>query len=280
MAEPFAVRGHPFAVRYLSPMTYTTLLLDIDSDGIAVVTVNRPDKLNALNTTMIAELATVAEQVASDPAIRAVIITGAGPKSFVAGADIGELSQLDARNGRKLAEHGQATFRAFEKLGKPVIAAVNGFALGGGCELAMACHMRLASPNAKFGQPEVKLGLVPGYGGTVRLPRLVGRGRAAEILTTARMVDAAEAERIGLVNRVVPAEELMPEARKLAASIIAQSPVAVALCLKQLDEGEAVSLDMALDLEAEAFGIACGSEDRAEGTTAFLEKRAPVFPGR
>jgi enoyl-CoA hydratase len=258
-------------------MTYTTLLFDIDSDGIAVVTVNRPDKLNALNSTVIAELASAAEQIASDPAIRAVIITGAGPKSFVAGADISELAQVDGSSGRELAQRGQNTF---EKLGKPVIAAVNGFALGGGCELAMACHMRLASPNAKFGQPEVKLGLIPGYGGTVRLPRLVGRGRAAEILTTARMVDAAEAERIGLVNRVVGAEELMDEARKLALSIIAQSPVAVALCLKQLDEGEAVSLDMALNLEAEAFGVACGSEDRAEGTTAFLEKRPPAFPGR
>lgn len=261
-------------------MTYTTILLDIDSDGIAVVTVNRPDKLNALNATVISELAAATEQIASDPAIRAVIITGAGSRSFVAGADIGELSQVDAKSGRELAERGQTAFRALEKLGKPVIAAVNGFALGGGCELAMACHMRLASPNAKFGQPEVKLGLVPGYGGTVRLPRLVGRGRAAEILTTARMVDAAEAERIGLVNRVVPAEELMAEARKLAADIIAQSPVAVALCLKQLDDAESVSLDTALELEAEAFGTACGSEDRAEGTAAFLEKRPPVFPGR
>ena len=261
-------------------MSYTTLLFELDADGIAVATVNRPDKLNALNADVIGDLAALAERVATDHDVRALILTGADEKAFVAGADIGELAEVDGDEGRQLAERGQAAFRALERLRKPVIAAVNGFALGGGCELAMACHIRLAAPNAKFGQPEVKLGLIPGYGGTVRLPRLVGRGRALEVLLTARMVGAEEAERIGLVNRVVDGSTLLDEARALARTMLAMGPLAVGLCLDQVDRGLDATVDDAMALEAEAFGAACASEDKGEGTRAFLEKRAAAFRGR
>lgn len=261
-------------------MPYATLLFELDTDGIALATVNRPDKLNALNGQVIADLAALTDAVAADPAVRALILTGAGEKAFVAGADIGELAEVDGDEGRRLAERGQAAFRALERLRKPVIAAVNGFALGGGCELAMACHIRLAAPTARFGQPEVKLGLIAGFGGTVRLPRLVGRGRALEILLTARMVAADEAERIGLVNRVVDGATLLDEARAMARTIVAMGPLAVGLCLDQVDRGLDADLDQALALEAEAFGAACASEDKHEGTTAFLEKRAAAFRGR
>jgi enoyl-CoA hydratase len=261
-------------------MSYTTLLFEIDADGIAVATINRPDKLNALNSDVIADLGRLADAVGTDSSVRALVVTGAGEKAFVAGADIGELAAVDGGEGRQLAQRGQGVFRAIERLRKPVIAAVNGFALGGGCELAMACHIRLAAPNAKFGQPEVKLGLIPGYGGTVRLPRLVGRGRALEILLTARMVGAEEAERIGLVNRVVEGGALLDEARAMAKAILAMGPLAVGLCLDQVDRALDATIDEAMELEAEAFGAACASEDKAEGTTAFLEKRAPNFRGR
>jgi enoyl-CoA hydratase len=261
-------------------MNFSTLQLDVDAHGIALATINRPDKLNALNADVIADLGRLAEAVEQDAAVRALIITGAGPKAFVAGADISELAAVDGGEGRTLAARGQAVFRALERLRKPVIAAVNGFALGGGCELAMACHMRLAAPNARFGQPEVKLGLIPGYGGTVRLPRLVGRGIALELLLSARMVDAEEAARIGLVNRVVAADALLDEARALARTILEMGPIAVGLCLDQVDRGLDTSIDDALQLEAEAFGAACASEDKAEGTTAFLEKRPAKFTGR
>ncbi len=261
-------------------MSYTTLLFETDADGIAVATINRPDKLNALNGDVIADLGRLADAVATDTSVRALVLTGAGEKAFVAGADIGELAAVDGGEGRQLAQRGQGVFRAIERLRKPVIAAVNGFALGGGCELAMACHIRLAAPNAKFGQPEVKLGLIPGYGGTVRLPRLVGRGRALEILLTARMVGAEEAERIGLVNRVVEGGALLDEARAMAKAILAMGPLAVGLCLDQVDRALDATIDEAMELEAEAFGAACASEDKAEGTTAFLEKRAPNFRGR
>jgi enoyl-CoA hydratase len=261
-------------------MQFSTILFDVDANGIALATINRPDKLNALNADVIADLGRLADAVATDTAVRALIITGAGPKAFVAGADIAELAAVSGGQGRQLAERGQSVFRAFETLEKPVIAAVNGFALGGGCELAMACHIRLAAPNAKFGQPEVKLGLIPGYGGTVRLPRLVGRGIALELLLTARMVDAEEAARIGLVNRVVPAETLLDEARNMARTILEMGPIAIGLCLDQVDRGLDASMDDAMRLEAEAFGAACASEDKAEGTAAFLEKRPAKFPGR
>ena len=262
-------------------MQFDTLLYEVDDAGIALATVNRPDKLNALNARVIDDLAALAAAVAADDSVRALILTGSGPKAFVAGADITELAAVDAASGTALAARGQAAFRALERLRIPVIAAVNGFALGGGCELAMACHLRLAVPAARFGQPEVKLGLIPGYGGTVRLPRLVGRGRALEILLTGRMVDAAEAERIGLVNRVVGEDEdVVAAARAMATAILAMGPLAVALCLAQVDRQGDVPLDQAMTQEAEAFGRACGSADKAEGTAAFLEKRAAVFHGR
>src|SRR5688500_14382040 len=215
-------RGHRIIFR---AMAYTTLLFDV-ADGIARVTVNRPDKLNALNATVLAELSDAVGRIETDDAIRGVILTGAGPKAFVAGADIGEIAAQGPVDGKARSLEGQRVFRALERCGKPVVAAVNGFALGGGCELAMACHLRVASESARFGQPEVKLGIGPGYGGTVRLPRLVGRGRALELLLTGQRIDAEEAWRIGLVNRVVSAERLLAEAELLLRSILEQGPLA------------------------------------------------------
>jgi len=260
-------------------MAYETLLYDVAS-GLARITVNRPDKLNALNGTVIRELGEAAAAVANDPAVGAVILTGAGPKAFVAGADIGELTTQGPMDGRARARVGQLVFRAFEHLNKPVIAAVNGFALGGGCELAMACHIRIASDTAKFGQPEVKLGLLPGYGGTVRLPRIVGKGRALELLLTGAIVDATEALRIGLVSRVVPADRLLAEAETLARSIMEQGPLAVRSVLEAVDAGYEMSQQDALLLEASLFGLLSSTDDMREGTRAFLEKRKPAFEGR
>jgi enoyl-CoA hydratase len=261
-------------------MTYSTLLYALEADGIAVVTVNRPDKLNALNATVISELAAVARHAEQDDAVHGLIITGAGPKAFVAGADINELAAVDEKGGEEMSRHGSDAFLAIEQLVKPVVAAVNGFALGGGCELAMACHIRLASPNAKFGQPEVKLGAIPGYGGTVRLPRLVGRGRALELLLTGNMIDADEAYRIGLVNRVVPAESLLDAARALLRTIGAQSPTAVRAVIETVDMALDMELDEALSYESKQFGWQCRTEDKQEGTAAFLAKRPAVFPGK
>jgi enoyl-CoA hydratase len=260
-------------------MPYSTLLFDV-ADGVATVTVNRPDKLNALNDTVITELDTVVARIAGDEMIRAAILTGAGPKAFVAGADIAELAQCDPGSARMLSMKGSLVFRRIEQCPRPIVAAVNGFALGGGCELAMACHVRLASASARFGQPEVKLGTCPGYGGTVRLPRLVGRGRAIELLTTGTMIGAEEAHRIGLVNRVVPADELMAEAQKLVRAMLANGPLAVAACLRMVDEQEDLGLDEALGLESRRFGDLAGTQDFREGTLAFLEKRSPGFVGR
>ena len=259
-------------------MTFSTLLFD-NRDGIALITVNRPDKLNALNDTVVNELGEVANRLTEDDSVRAAILTGAGAKAFVAGADIGELARCDHLRAQALSRKGSEVFRRFERSAKPVIAAVNGFALGGGCELAMACHMRVASENARFGQPEVKLGITPGYGGTVRLPRLVGRGRAAELLLSGGMLDAQEAYRIGLVNRVVPADQLIPECETLLRSILENGPLAVAGCLRMVDEQEDLSLEDALALESRRFGELAGSADFKEGTAAFLEKRKAVFRG-
>jgi enoyl-CoA hydratase len=259
--------------------TYSTLLFDI-ADGIARVTINRPDKLNALNATVIAELGDVAARVETDPAVRGVILTGAGPKAFVAGADISELAGQGPMDGKARALAGQRMMRRFERCGKPVIAAVNGFALGGGCELAMACHLRVASETAKFGQPEVKLGLGPGYGGTVRLPRLVGKGRALELLLTGATIDAQEAWRIGLVNRVVAADRLLEEAEQLLRTILEQAPLAVRLVLEAVDTGLDLTIDEALLLEANHFGLLSATADMREGTTAFLEKRKARFEGK
>jgi enoyl-CoA hydratase len=256
----------------------STLSFDL-TDGIARLTINRPDKLNALNAIVIAELGDAVTRVETDAAVRGVIVTGAGTKAFVAGADIGELTEQNPVTGRNRALTGQLVFRRLERCGKPVIAAVNGFALGGGCELAMACHLRIASENAKFGQPEVKLGIAPGYGGTVRLPRLVGRARALELLLTGEMIDAAEALRIGLVNRVVPSDRLLPETETLLRAILANGPLAVRACLESVDAGAEMGVDQALLLEAGYFGLLSATEDMHEGTKAFLEKRKPSFKG-
>ena len=259
-------------------MAFETLLLEI-TDGIARLTVNRPDKLNALNATVIRELGEAAGALDADRSVRGVILTGAGSKAFVAGADITELASQDPMAGKARSLAGQAAFRRFETMSKPVVAAVNGFALGGGCELAMACHMRRASDNAKFGQPEVKLGLGPGYGGSVRLPRLVGRGRALELLLTGATIDAQEAYRIGLVNRVVPADQLLAEAERLVRTIAENAPLAVQIVLEAVDAGAGMSQQDALLLEANHFGLASSTEDMKEGTRAFVEKRKAVFRG-
>jgi enoyl-CoA hydratase/carnithine racemase len=260
-------------------MTYDTLLFEI-RDGIAFVTVNRPDKLNALNDQVMAELADAAERIASDAAIKGVILTGAGSKAFIAGADIGDLSRQGPFDGKARAMRGQAVLRRLETCGKPVLAAVNGYALGGGCELAMACHLRIASEQAKFGQPEVKLGIAPGYGGTQRLPRLVGKGVALQLILSGEMIDAQEAYRIGLVNRVVPADQLLAEAEKLMRGILAMAPLAVRLSIEAVDQGLEMTLDEGLLLEANHFGLLAATQDMKEGTTAFLEKRPPKFEGR
>jgi enoyl-CoA hydratase len=249
-------------------------------DGIAVVTVNRPDKLNALNGDVFVALAEAVARIESDPAIRGAIVTGAGGKAFVAGADIAEMAEQTPPSAEARARRGQRVFRRLERCGKPVVAAVNGFALGGGCELAMACHLRVASRTARFGQPEVKLGIAPGYGGTVRLPRLVGRGRALDILLTARMVDAEEALRIGLCDRVVEPEAVLAEAEALLRGILAMGPLAVRQVIEAVDAGFATGIDDALDGEAVRFGLLAGSEDMREGMAAFLAKRTPEFRGR
>jgi len=256
----------------------TTLLFEL-GEGIARVTINRPDKLNALNATVIEELGDAVTRIETDAAVRGVILTGAGQKAFVAGADISELVSQGPIEGKARSLRGQEVFRRLESCGKPVIAAVNGFALGGGCELAMACHIRIAAENAKFGQPEVKLGIGPGYGGTARLPRLVGRGRALELLLTGGMIDAAEACRIGLVNRVVPGERLMDEAQTVLRAILENGPLAIRACLEAVDAGLEMSIDQALLLEANLFGLLSATADMKEGTNAFLEKRKPAFKG-
>ena len=259
-------------------MAYTTLLFDL-ADGIATITINRPDKLNALNATVIAELDDAAGRIERDPDIRAALLTGAGAKAFVAGADIGEIGGQGAVEGQARARTGQRMMRRLEQCGKPVLAAVNGFALGGGCELAMACHIRIASEAARFGQPEVKLGIGPGYGGTVRLPRLVGRGRALELLLTGGMIDAQEAWRIGLVNRVVPAGQLLEESTRLLRTILENGPLAIRACLELVDAGLDMGADEALGLEASWFGLLSATADMREGTQAFLEKRKAAFTG-
>jgi enoyl-CoA hydratase len=259
-------------------MAYTTLLFDL-VDGIATITVNRPDKLNALNATVIAELDDAAGRIEREDAIRGVLLTGAGAKAFVAGADIGEIGGQGATAGQARARAGQRMMRRLEQCGKPVVAAVNGFALGGGCELAMACHIRIASEAARFGQPEVKLGIGPGYGGSVRLPRLVGRGRALELLLTGGMIDAQEAWRIGLVNRVVAADQLVAESIRMLRTILENGPLAVRACLELVDAGLDMGMGEALRLEASWFGLLSETADMREGTRAFLEKRKAVFTG-
>ena len=260
-------------------MTYTNLLYDVE-DSIALITVNRPEKLNPLNIDTVDALDACFADISSDSGVKAVILTGAGEKAFVVGADISQLTELSALSGQQWGLRGQQVFSRIENLTKPVIAAVNGYALGGGLELAMSCHIRIASANAKLGQPEVKLGIVPGYGGTQRLPRLVGKGRALEMILTGDPVTAEEASHIGLVNRVVPLDELIPAARRIASRILENGPVAVALCLQAVNQGVEMPLDAALTFEASQFGLSCATEDIREGTRAFLEKRKAEFKGR
>lgn len=260
-------------------MSYENLIFE-NQDGIGIITINRPQALNALNADTMAELDALVDAIAKDPSVKVVIITGAGDKAFVAGADIAYMQPLSAAEGRAWGKAGQAVFDKIENLPQPVIAAVNGFALGGGNELAMACDIRIASEKAKFGQPEVTLGITPGFGGTQRLPRLVGKGRAKELLYTGDMIDAAEAYRIGLVNKVVAPEELMDAAKALARKIMSRSPVAVAMCKAAVNEGIDADLQTGVAYEAEVFGLCFATGDQKEGMAAFLEKRAPQFKHR
>jgi enoyl-CoA hydratase len=260
-------------------MKYETLLFEVTS-GVALITINRPDKLNALNDQVVDELGHAAGRIATEDAIKGAIVTGAGPKAFVAGADIADLAKQGPFDGKARALRGQAVLRRLETCGKPVIAAINGFALGGGCELAMACHLRIAADTAKFGQPEVKLGIAPGYGGTQRLPRLVGKGVAVQLILTGEMIDAQEAYRIGLVNKVVPAAQLLAESEKMLRGILAMGPLAVRLALEAVDQGLEMTLDEGLLLEANHFGLLAATTDMKEGLTAFLEKRQAKFEGR
>ena len=262
-----------------SPAPKLDTVLYEKRSGIAYVTLNRPRVLNALNTPTWKDLRTAFEDARDDAAVRGVILTGAG-KAFIAGADIGELAHLTAFEAEQSSRFGQEVLDLIENLGKPVIAAVNGFALGGGCETAMACTMRIAVESAKFGQPEVKLGLVPGGGGTQRLPRLVGKGRALQLILSGEMIDAQEAYRIGLVNEIVAAADLIPRAEAILKKIASNAPIAVKLALEAANKGMETSQGEGLLLEASYFGLCAATEDKKEGTCAFLEKRTPQFHGR
>ena len=260
-------------------MSYQTLLLDV-KDNIAVVTLNRPEKLNALNEQTIKDLNSVFDELKKNEEVYVVVLTGSGEKAFVAGADIKELNKLDMIGAKEFAEKGQAVFNKIEKFDKPVIAAINGFALGGGCELALACHIRLASDNAKFGQPEVNLGIIPGYGGTQRLARLINTGRAMEYILTADMISADEAYRIGLVNKVYPQTELLDKTIELGKKITGKGQQAIRLAIKAVTAVDEMSLKEGQNLEASLFALCCGTEDFKEGTSAFLEKRKPDFKNK
>ncbi len=260
-------------------MDYQNILFEKDG-AIAIVTINRPKALNALNDDTIAELHHCFTTIGDDSGIRAVILTGAGEKAFVAGADIGELAECDVAGGRAKCERGQAAFFKIETLPQPVIAAVNGFALGGGCEIAMSCDIRLASEKAKLGQPEVNLGIIPGYGGTQRLARLVGIGKAKELIFTGDMIGASEAHRIGLVDQVYPPEELMDKAKELAAKIAEKGPRAIKAAKEAINFGVEVDLESGCAFEAAQFAQICATQDKNEGTKAFLEKRKAKFTGK
>jgi enoyl-CoA hydratase/carnithine racemase len=270
-----AVRG----IAKENRMAFENIVM-VKQGAIATVTVNRPKVLNALNMATMEELRLAFTEVKNDSAVRVVLLTGAGEKAFIAGADISELAPQDPVSGKTFAHRGQSVLDLIENLGKPVIACVNGFALGGGCEVALACTMRLAGENAKFGQPEVKLGIIPGYGGTQRLPRLVGKGLAQQLVLTGEMITAQDAHRIGLVNDVAPVGELMARAEAIANKIIANAPLAVQYAMEAVNKGMEMTLAEGLFLEAALFGVCCATEDKKEGTTAFLEKRPAQFKGK
>ena len=259
----------------LKEVIYENLLAEV-KDGILTLTVNRPDKLNALNRRTIEEIGVAFQSAAKDAAVHGIILTGSGAKAFVAGADISEFTSLSVEEGKMMSAHGQRVFRAIETCPKPVIAAVNGFALGGGCELAMSCHLRVASDNAKFGQPEVKLGLIPGYGGTQRLVQLIGKSKAMELLMTADMIAAQEAWELGLVNYVTPADQLLPKCNELMQKILQQSPNAIGGIIRAVDAHYTDGTD-GFAAEVEEFGQCFGTDDFKEGVGAFLEKRKTNF---
>ena len=260
-------------------MSYDTIIYE-KSGGIGCVTVNRPEKLNALNDQVIADLQACFESIEQDAEVKAVILTGSGEKAFVAGADIGVLATQTPVEGKERSIRGQRVLDLIENLGKPVIAAINGYALGGGCELAMACTLRIASENAKLGQPEVKLGIIPGYAGSQRLPRLVGKGRALEIILAGETISASEAWRIGLVNQVVPAKDLLQTCEAQARKIMANGPLAVKFAMEAVNRGMEMTPDQGQFLEATLFGLCCATADMKEGTRAFLEKRPAKFTGK
>ncbi len=259
-------------------MSLTHILLE-KKPPVAIVTINRPEKLNALNTATFLELEQAFINIREDNSIRGVLVKGAGDKAFVAGADISEIQKLGMQDGIEFSRLGQRVFRLIETLTKPVIALITGFALGGGCEFTLACHLRLATSQSKFGQPEVNLGLIPGYGGTQRLPRLIGRGRALELLLTGDMINAERAYEIGLVNRIVEADELEEVGQKMLAKILSKGPLAVRNILEVVQRGLEGTLEEGIALESDYFGITCATEDMKEGTSAFLEKRKPNFKG-
>ncbi|MEG9438120.1 enoyl-CoA hydratase/isomerase family protein [Edaphobacter sp. HDX4] len=259
-------------------LPFETLACEIE-DQIAVVTLNRPQVLNALNGQVFTDLKEIFAQLEDDPAVRVILLTGAGEKAFAAGADINELAGIGCSLGQDLSHRGQGVFRQIETCGKPVIALINGYALGGGCELALACTLRLASSSAEFGQPEVRLGLIPGYGGTQRLPRLIGSSAALKLLLTGQRIDASEALRLRLVDEVVEPAELMARGKELARSILAVAPLAVSACIQAVYEGADRGLESALRLESTIFGHLCDTKDKIEGTRAFLEKRPPQWTG-
>lgn len=260
-------------------MVFQTIIYTITGRTV-LITINRPDKLNALNAQCKSELKDAFISIKTNPEVDVVILTGSGEKAFVAGTDINELTSLNAESGKEFAANGQAIFDLIQHLGKPVIAAVNGYALGGGTELALACHIRIASENAKFGQPEVNLGIIPGYGGTQRLARIVGAGKAMEIILTGNQIDAQEALRIGLVNRVVPLAELLSTAETMAATIIGKGQLAIRMSLKAINATMEMPLSEGLNIEAALFGECCSTEDAKEGINAFIQKRKPAFKGK
>lgn len=260
-------------------MTYENILYE-KKDAIAYITINRPKVLNALNRQTVEELGAALRDARDDTNVRALVLTGSGEKAFVAGADIGELSQQTPVGGKEFSLYGQGIFHLLETIGKPSICAINGFALGGGCELALCCSIRLASKTARLGQPEVQLGILPGYGGSQRLARLCGKGVAHELCLTGQMISAEEAQRVGLVNHIYEPAELIPAAETMAKKIIANAPLAVKFCMEAVERGSEMPLKEGLFLEATLFGVACATEDMREGTKAFLEKRPAQFKGK